>query len=238
MDEEDYQPGSMASDLEALWQEPEMPEEDLFQQETQESSPHSDTSTSEPTEPAEPAEDPLGELDSPQEPEAVTTEIPEPGDDPGHREEDVPAAEFEETESPTGDLETPGEPGPSNGPEVDRVARDLPDSFETPVLPVPEIRPQDDPGLEIPSEPEAMAVGSPEGGWQTQMGAEQAGRAAASGGASAAQTVSLELPPGFAEDLRSHIEPQMRDMRSAVMGHVAEIVEDEAVLSSMRSIPE
>jgi hypothetical protein len=144
-------------------------------------------------------------------------------------------------------VEPPGEPGNAEmGPEG--TVDSPPDSAE-PVLPVvdsmgDELYPgdptveapplPDDPALEMPEEPQTEPFDLSEWGIQSTFDYSGGQRLQ---GRERVIDVNLSIPDGFEEELSKHIEPQMGMLRSQVMDHTANVIEESALLGSTTGVP-
>lgn len=128
-------------------------------------------------------------------------------------------------------LEIPGEVAESN---VPLATADRPMESDEATLPVSDAGFYEGPNLPLPNDPIRDA------GWTAELPSEPPPyRESGSGnGDEFRQRDPFELPPGVLDGFAEQLEPQFDQLRSAVQGRTADLIEEQSILSALNSIPE
>lgn len=146
-----------------------------------------------------------------------------------------PSTELQMTSGPEAQdgptLTVPGEIAEAGVP-VDSA--DHPQESAEAILPVPEFQDvSNSPDIPLPNDPIADAWGP-----DLPMTAPSRQSEDVPGGAYRGQSQPFEIPPGLLDGIGDSLEPQLEQLRAAVQGRAAEVIEDQAVLATLASVPE
>lgn len=166
--------------------------------------------------------------DSPVVPDATDTDPEFAADAAGETAVAPVVSGNEEQDAPQ--LEIPGEADES---DVPLASADRPTESDEAALPVSNIEDSSEAPLSLPDEPEFDQ-------WDGGQNEEWAPRWSSGGVRESNSNVSvqLQIPPDFLDGINQQVEPQLEQLRNALGERTAAIVEDQAVLASLASIPE